>query len=119
MSTTGALSDSDTSGKLTGQAASTIFKLDLVKTYKLLSVAGNTYLQTNNALFLLNPDTKMFENFNVPISNYKITASGDGKNLIFWNDGHGDFSSQLGAFLSRHSGETKKAFKILIINTKI
>ena len=86
MSTTGALSDSDTSGKLTGQAASTIFKLDLVKTYKLLSVAGNTYLQTNNALFLLNPDTKMFENFNVPISNYKITASGDGKNLIFWND---------------------------------
>ena len=85
MSTTGALSDSDTSGKLTGQAASTIFKLDLVKTYKLLSVAGNTYLQTNNALFLLNPDTKMFENFNVPISNYKITASGDGKNLIFWN----------------------------------
>ena len=58
LSSTGALSDSDLTGKIIGQAASEIFKLDPTKTYRMHSVSGNIYLQTDNALFILKPKYK-------------------------------------------------------------
>ena len=44
------------------------------------------FIKGGDSLFLLDQTTKTFENFNVPITNYKILASPDNKSLIFWSN---------------------------------
>jgi hypothetical protein len=85
LSSKGAMSDSDLSGKLMNTITSQNFSLDNAKTYQIVFISGNTFLQTDNAFFELNPTTKIFENFPVPLNNFKILSSSDGKNLIYWN----------------------------------
>ncbi|KKP93278.1 MAG: hypothetical protein UR98_C0007G0010 [Parcubacteria group bacterium GW2011_GWA1_36_12] len=85
LSSDGFLSQSDTSGKLTQKLTAKKIATDLNKNYQILIIAGKTFLKENGALYLLNPDTKIFENFNVPITDYEILPSPDNKNLLLKN----------------------------------
>ena len=85
LSSKGVLSNSDFSGKLVNAITLKNFPVDNKKIYKIISLYGTTFLQEDSALFELNPTTKIFELVEVPLTNYKILTSGDGKNLIYWN----------------------------------
>lgn len=86
LSYDGTLSESDFSGKLIAKITSKDFSTNSKKTYEILLISGNIFLKENDSLFRLNQNTKMFESLSVPITGYKILASGDNKNLIYWND---------------------------------
>ena len=86
LSSKGTLSSSDVTGNLLEKISLADFSVDNQKSYEIVSISGNTFLEDNNALFKLNPDTKVFENFTIPVTNYKILTSPDGKNLIYWSN---------------------------------
>jgi len=85
LSTKGALNVSDLSGKSTSPIISKNLTLDSSQTYKITSVAGNTFLESNKSLFELNQRAKSFEDLDVPTINYKLIASSDNKNLVLCN----------------------------------
>ena len=85
LSSKGTLYDSDLSGKLIAEITSKDFAVDGQKTYDILFILQNTFLKENNTLFKLNQNTKIFEKFDVPLTDYKIITSSDNKNLIFWS----------------------------------
>ena len=86
LSTKGTLFNSDLSGKLINQISLKDFPVESAKTYEILFIYGNTFLKEDSALFELNQKTKIFESFNVPLTNYEILDSPDNNNLIFWSD---------------------------------
>lgn len=84
LSANGLLNSSNISGELAGQLATT--KIASAQNYKIFFLSGKTFVQADNSLFLLNPEAKTLETVVPPENNYKIVASGDGKNLIYWNN---------------------------------
>jgi len=83
LSSDGFLFQSDISGKLIQKIISE--KMAQNKNYKILIISGKTFIKENNNLYILNEETKTFDNFDSPISNYEILLSPDSKNLIFSN----------------------------------
>jgi len=87
LSSKGALSNSDLSGKITSILVSENFPVNNQNTYEIVSFSNNTFLRENDSLFKLNQETKKLESYKIPpLSGYKIMASGDGKNAIYWNN---------------------------------
>lgn len=86
LSVKGVLSNSDLTGKLTEATSLKNFPVNGKKTYKIISISGNTYLMEDDSLFEFDQNTKTFKNFIIPsITSYKIINSGDNKNLIYWS----------------------------------
>lgn len=86
LSSGGTLSQSDLSGKLMAEISLADFPVDSKKTYGIISISGDTFLKENDLLFKFSQATKIFEGFVIPeISDYKILASQDNKNLIFYS----------------------------------
>jgi len=87
MSTKGVLESSDLSGKLINNLSLTNFEVDPAKTYEISQISQNTFLKENSALYELNQNTKKFTAFAVPMSDYKVLPSPDGKNLLYCGTG--------------------------------
>ena len=78
---------SDVSGKLIQKITAEKIALSSSETYEITIISGRTFLQAGNTLFLLNPEAKIFENFNAPIADYEILPSPDNKNFLLKNGG--------------------------------
>lgn len=86
LSSDGFLFQSDILGKLIQKITSKKIALNPNKNYEILIIAGKTFLKENNVLYLLDENSKLFDDFNSPISDFKILPSFDNKNLILSNN---------------------------------
>jgi hypothetical protein len=85
LSSEGNLSESDVFGKLINLLNKEIIVLNKNKNYEIINIADKIYLKEADSLLIFNQNTKIFENFGGPSSDYEILNSPDGKNLIYWN----------------------------------
>lgn len=86
LSSEGFLLRSDISGKLIEKITSEGFAPNSKKTYEVYVVSSKIFLRENDALFMVESATKTLEKFKIPITNYKLLASGDSQKLICFND---------------------------------
>ncbi|OGZ63948.1 MAG: hypothetical protein A2812_02065 [Candidatus Staskawiczbacteria bacterium RIFCSPHIGHO2_01_FULL_36_16] len=86
LSSDGFLFQSDISGKLIQKITTEKAVLNPNNNYKLIAESGKTFLKENSSLYILNTDTKAFEDFLSPITNYEILSAPDNKNLLLAND---------------------------------
>lgn len=85
LSEDGLLYKSNLSGKLIEKLSAKDILIDPNESYEIIIASGKTFIKEKDALFLFNPSLKLFENYNTPISDYKLLFSPDGKNLIYFN----------------------------------
>ncbi|HCC59859.1 MAG: hypothetical protein A2402_00520 [Candidatus Staskawiczbacteria bacterium RIFOXYC1_FULL_37_43] len=85
LSSDGLLLEYDVLGKLLQNITTKKFLLYKNKSYKLSVEFQRTFLETNDSLYLFDPDKEAFADFYSPIENYEILFAPDGKNLILSN----------------------------------
>jgi len=89
LSTDGILYSSDITGKLIEPLTTKNIAISPAQNYQIFILPEKTFLQVDNSLSLLNPDTKTLQAITSPITNYKIIDSLDENNnlnLIIYNN---------------------------------
>jgi len=86
LSSDGFLQQSDISGKLIQKITQNKIAVNPLENYEIIDSFGKTFIKKNNALLILDNESKNFKNFDAPIDNYNLLFSPDGKNMIYFNN---------------------------------
>ena len=86
LSSDGFLQQSDISGKLIQKITEEKIVVNPAENYEIIDSFEKTFLKKNNALLLLDNESKNFKDFNAPIDNYNLLFSPDGKNMVYFNN---------------------------------
>jgi hypothetical protein len=86
LSSDGFLQQSDISGKLIQKITQEKIAVNSAENYEIVDSSGKTFLKKNNALLLLDNESKSFKDFIAPINNYNLLFSPNGKNMVYFNN---------------------------------